>query len=458
MPFLAGTLRQDSRGAFTIEIPQSPHAGTRFHYADLTRDFTFPSFQELKAAGFPYADGKMDGLGRLRPNPFPTHVDGCPVIVPQLTHVRGGLILTCSYSHLVADLLLFTTWCSDWALQTSEIALATAEGRAESPVPPSYGEHVFDRTPLTPPNPGPMSLEDLSQQAKAIPDWLLVDPTNAVALENMKNIVPPAYIPPSNAAREQELRKTTCALWRFSPASLKALHSAVSDASTPGTKHTVIDVLTAFLWSHIFRAKYIDPSSPTDTSHLPPHSRVVYAADIRRRLDPPLPKAFLGAAVDLFHCTAPASTLATPNSMAAIASLATSLRHSNTSFSSQKYQTLLSLSQRTPTSPGFVPAGPIDVLATDHSRGAPARNAHWGPGLGVAVAFREPYLGRTPPAGEITIFPRCADGGLEVCVAAERAVVERLCKDDGLGRWGEGVWVLGDVVVEKGRRDRRGKL
>jgi hypothetical protein len=33
--------------------------------------------------------------------------------------------------------------------------------------------------------------------------------------------------------------------------------------------------------------------------------------------------------------------------------------------------------------------------------------ADWGYGLNSPVAYREPYLGCDPPAGEVTIMPRC---------------------------------------------------
>lgn len=288
-------LRQDARGAFTIEIPTSPEAGAHFYYAYLSRDYTLPSFQELRDAGFPYGDGQIDGLSRLRPTPFPEHEDACPVTIPQLSHVRGGLILTCSYSHLIGDLLMLSTWCNNWALQTREVAFAVAEGRAEALVPVQCADHAIDRTRLTPPNPGPMNLEELNHLSKKIPDWLLIDPTNAVALENMRSIVPSAYIGPSQPATERELRTPTSGVWRFLLASLQALHGSVQGACKTGTQVTTMDVLTAYLWAHMFRAKYAAASIAENGSSIPKHSEVVYAGDVRRRLDPPLLRNYLGA-------------------------------------------------------------------------------------------------------------------------------------------------------------------
>lgn len=462
LPFLAGRLRQDARGAFTVEIPTSPEAGTRFYYADLSRDFTFPSFEELRKNGFPFADGKKDGLARLRPNPYPQHVDGCPVLIPQLSHVRGGLILTTSYSHLIGDLLMLPVFCNSWAKETREVASAAAEDRAEALVPARCADQVLDRTRLTPPNPGPLSLEELTDLSKAAPDWLLVDPTNAVALENMKAIVPPAYVSPSQSDNEQQLRASTMGIWRFPLASLKKLHGDVQAASKTGTRTSTIDVLTAYLWTHVFRAKYIPQSAAENSSHVPKHSEIVYAGDVRRRFNPPLPSDFLGAAVDLFRCSAGISKLVArateEQELADLAEIATAIRQSNANWSEEEYTTLLSLSQRTPFSPGFVPRGPIDLLTTDHTRGASVLSADWGHGLGSTVAFREPYLGREPPSGEVTILPRCTNGDLEVMISAEQIVLDRLALDADLARRSQAVFVLHDVVAEKRRKDGRSRL
>ncbi|GAB7327924.1 hypothetical protein MBLNU13_g11700t1 [Cladosporium sp. NU13] len=462
LPFLAGRLRQDARGAFTIEIPTAPETGARFYYADLSKDFTFPSFQELRDAGFPYGDGQSDGSSRLRPNPFPEHEDGCPVIIPQLSHVRGGLILTCSYSHLIGDLLMLPTWCNNWALQTREVASAATEGRAEVLVPEQCADYLIDRTRLTPPNPGLMSFVELNHLSKVIPDWLLVDPTNAIALENMRSIVPPAYVRPSQTATEQESCIPTSGVWRFPLASLNALHSAVQGASEIGTKTSTMDVLTAYLWAHMFRAKYAPSSVSQGHAHVPKHSEIVYAGDVRRRLDPPLPRDYLGAAVDLFRCSAETPKLVTSSTeaeeLASIAELATAIRQSNANWSEADYMTLLSLSQRTPFSPGFVPRAPVDVLVTDHSRGSSVLMADWGYGLGSPIAYREPYLGRNPPVGEVTIMPRCINGDLEVMISAEKVVLDRLKQDVDLSMRSDLVFVLHDVVAEKKRRDAKAKL
>lgn len=455
---MAGTLRLDERGAFSVEVPPAPRAGTRFYYADLSDDYTFPSFRQLQAGGFPFADGKLDGLSRLRPDPFPAHEDGSPTFVPQLSHVRGGLILTFSYTHMIGDLVILQAILDVWAKETCEVATAAAEGRPESPVPKAIADHLVDRFRLSPRHDGPASFEEMARLAPALPDWTLVNPTDAVALENLKSIIPAPYIPASQAHATKELRTTASGVWRFPLASLEALHRAVQDASKTGTRLSTSNVLTAYLWERMFIAKYLPSAAEPNRPPPPAHSEIVFAVDLRRRLTPPLPADYSGACVDLLRCSAPTTTLTArsvnPAGFSALAETATALRKANTAWSEETYTTVLALSQRTPVVPGFAPRGPIDLLCTDHSRAPSVRINSWGLRLGTPIAYREPYLGREPPAGEITVLPRCANGDLEVMISAERVVMGRLVGDGDLGVWGERVFVMGDPVGgEKRRKD-----
>ena len=458
-PHLAGNLRPDDRGAFSIEVPPAPQAGSRFYYTDLSGDYTFPSFRELQAGGFPFADGVSDGLSRLRPDPLSAHEDGSLIFMPQLSHVRGGLVLTVSFSHLIGDMVLLQAILDTWAQETCEVATAAAEGRPEAPVPQQIAKNLVDRSRLLPRHDGPATFEELAEPAgQAVPDWKLVDLTDIVTLETMKSIVPAPYIPASQAHATKELRTTISGVWRFPLASLKALHCVVQASSKTGTRLSTADVLTAYLWERIFDAKYL----PSISGHAPAHPEIVCAAEVRRRLNPPLPAGYMGACVDLLRCSATPQALTArstdPNNFSQLAEIATSLRTANGNWSEEKYMALLSLSQRTPISPGFVPRGPIDLLCTDHSRVPSVRVNSWGPGLGCSVAYREPYLGREPPAGEITVLPRCANGDLEVMISAERIVMGRLVDDGDLRVWGEMQFLMHDAVGEKRRRDGRARL
>jgi len=119
---------------------------------------------------------------------------------------------------------------------------------------------------------------------------------------------------------------------------------------------------------------------------------------------------------------------------------------------------LISLSQRKPMSPGFVPQGPIDVLMTDRLRGSSVTEADRGYGLGSPVAYREPYPDSGPPAGEVTTMPRCKNGDLEVMTSAEQVVLDRLKQDDDMGGRSDIVFVLHDVVAEKRKKNAKARL
>lgn len=450
-PHLAGFMRQDARGAFDIEIKSAPHQGTRFFYADLSRDHTFPSFEELAQAGYPFADGNADGLSKLRPDPFPQHEDGSPVITPQLTHVRGGLILNISFTHLAGDLLQLREFCNVWASETNEVVRAALEGRKEAAPPTPLPVERTDKSRLLPNVQSPATIDELRELSKAVPKYQLVDPTDPVALEEMQNIVPKAYIPACLASREAELRATVSGVWLFPLSALKGIQFAAQQAHADA-KLSTMDCLTAFLWSRFFAAKYVDSSNTVQRA--PATSSLVYAGDVRRRMSPPMHPEYMGACVDLFRVQA-SSTALLCNSGADIGTIGSTIRQSNGKWSEQEYMTLLELSQRTPMSPGFVPRAPIDLLVTDHTRVASVTTADWGPGLGAAVAYREPYLGRTPPAGEVTMLPRRSNGDIEVMISGEAITMFRLAKDAQMKEVSGCLFMMHDVPEEIQRRRKR---
>ena len=69
------------------------------------------------------------------------------------------------------------------------------------------------------------------------------------------------------------------------------------------------------------------------------------------------------------------------------------------------------------------------MLVTEHSLFGLGLRADWGGELGCSVAFREPYIGRETPRGEVIILPRQPNGDLDVIISAEEIVLERLMVD-----------------------------
>lgn len=476
-PHLAGVHRINQRGAYSIEIPPAPYAGTRFIYRDLSNDDTSPSFDELEAAGFPLADGNLDGLAKFRPDPYPTCEDGDPIIIQQLTHLRGGLVLTTSYSHMVGDLVQGISLGRTWAAMTQAIAEAARAGKPEPPLPEPLPANLMDRSPLIPKNSDPLSMEELTKMVEIVaPESVALDPSNPEKmLKLFTEMFPPAYISEKDKSIEDELRTTRAGIWHFTPRSLAMIKQDALSASPPGEKFTSIDALSAFLWQRFIVAKY-QPGSEEEapnsnlggnetaqaSRHIPSVSQVVFAGDARRRPAVPLPQTYLGVCVDLFRVKLPMKEVLPLTSSepmkSGLAKASIGLRHTNGQWSESRWRRKLELSWRAPVSPGLVPKGPIDLLMTDHTRGKVVTTMDWGPGLGPTLAIREPYFGRTCPLGEITLLPR-ADGGVEAVISGETVTMLRLLADGEMKRVSRNVFLMPTEIEDlKTRRLRRARL
>jgi hypothetical protein len=112
-----------------------------------------------------------------------------------------------------------------------------------------------------------------------------------------------------------------------------------------------------------------------------------------------------------------------------ISGIAKRVREFGTAWNETDYMEMLKVSLRTPMCPGLIPRGPIDMLVTEHSMFGLGLRADWGGELGRSVAFREPYISRETPQGEVIILPTQSNGDLDVIVSAEEIVLERLMAD-----------------------------
>ncbi|WPG98195.1 Hypothetical protein R9X50_00098200 [Acrodontium crateriforme] len=432
----AGTLQKDARGAFSIHVPKAPNAGVRFHYRDVSRDHTFPSFADFKKAGFPYADGNLDGLSQLRPEDFPVSESDNPTFVTQLTHIKGGLVLSSSFSHLVSDVIRARDFLVEWANQTK----LASEGVMSLPAP--FPSSISDTSRLSPTPTGPSDFESLQEKAKDLPNFKVMDINDPVGtVSELQSFQPKAHIGPCSEQQEDFLREPISGAWRV----LRSDAEAIADfARKSGGRLTYMNVLISFLWSRLFVAKY--PNAETQ----PNETTILNAINIRNRLSPPLPHNYQGAAVDLLRATVPSKFMgaivsASGDESNKLAEVAIALREANGEWSEKQFMTLLEVIQQTPISPGVIPRGPIDFLVTDHRGFQPLVEASWGPSLGQCEAFREPYIGRAIPTGEIELMPG-PKGEIHVLISAERVVLERLSSDTEMRRFSRRLFLAHDFV------------
>ncbi|KAI1055928.1 hypothetical protein LB506_009084 [Fusarium annulatum] len=457
-PHLAGIIRKDETGRYAIEIQETPRAGTNFWYRDHRRDADVPSYAELKNNGWPFGDGEEDGLGKLRPKDFPYVQDGDPVIAPQFNVVKGGIVLTMSITHVIGDLVQFMDFLRSWSQNTSAIATARLDGQPIPPLPLQVPADLIDRSLLTPDVGIEEDLAKLGARAEKLQHLDMLDPRYPEEVaEKVSNIFTKARLTNDDLVRftEDELRTLSCSVWTFTQSSIKQLQHMIQEVLPRGSKVSSTDCLTAFAWNRLFSAKYAPGLSGRDP--LPETSKIVFAGSIRRRLTPPLPNNYMPACVDLFPVSVNTSDFISPDPKT-LAHAAMAIRNSNNAWNEETFREMLEIAHSHPVNPGLIPKGPIDALVTDHTRASAAMLSSWGPELGSCEAFREPYLGRIPPHGEITLLPRWNNGNVEVMFAGEAVVMERLRGDRLMSQMATCQFVMGNPSFQATRGKYVSKL
>ncbi|KAJ4245281.1 hypothetical protein NW762_014151 [Fusarium torreyae] len=433
-PHLSGVLVKDETGRNAIEIQKAPYAGTRFWYQDHRENSDMPSYQELKNSGWPFWDGEQDGLSKLRPRDFPTLENGDPIIAPQFNVVRGGIVLTMSIAHVIGDLVQFITFVRSWAQNTKIVSSAREKGFPTPPLPEQIAAHLVDRSKLTPDVAIAKDLDKLAAQAASLPHLSMLDPRYPEdSVQKMMALFSKARLTDHDLVNfpEDELRAPSCSVWNFSQSSIEELHSVIQKELPGDSRVSSTDCLTAFVWNKFSIVKHAwGLSGPIP---VPETTRIVFAGNVRRRLTPPLPEDYMPACVDLFPVVIKFSEFnsSDPDALAAGAQM---IRDSNNNWNEKAFHGMLEVAQSHPVNPGLIPNGPIDALVTDHTRASAAVLESWGPVLGQCEGFREPYLGRTPPLGEITLLPRWHDGSVDVMFAGEAVVMKRLRCDKSMNR------------------------
>ncbi|KPM43807.1 hypothetical protein AK830_g2726 [Neonectria ditissima] len=457
-PHLAGRLIKDETRRNSIEIPPAPHAGASFEYYDHRAVKDMPSYEELRKFGWPFADGDQDGLSKLRPNPFPSAQTGDPVIIPRFNVIRGGIVLTMSISHAMCDLVQFLDFMKSWARNTRAIANARTKNQPEPPLPQQLAAHLLDRSRLMSNVQTEHDLDKLVARAENLPQWTMLDPRDPEEMgKTIEGIFTKARLTDHDLVNsaEDELRRLSICVWTFPESSIKNLKLVAQSVLPRGAKLSSIDCLTGFTWQRFSAAKWA-PGMP-GPEPIPETTRIVYVGSVRTRLTPPLPLDYLPACVDLFPADMETEDFACA-SPEALAKAATSIRSSNNNWSEEVFREMLEVAQMHPMSPGIVPKGPVDVFTTDHTRLSAAVLEDWGPDLGRCEAYREPYFGRVPPHGEITLLPKWHNGEVSVMFAGEAVVMERLRNDKDMNAMASCQFIMNDFIKTIAKRRRSSKL
>ncbi|KAF4447668.1 hypothetical protein F53441_8814 [Fusarium austroafricanum] len=456
-PHLSGKIVKDATGRNSIEIPPAPYAGANLGYHDHRDEKEMPSYNEFRSFGFPFADGNRDGLSKLCPENFPSVQTGDPVIIPRFNVVRGGIILTTSVAHAMCDLVQCIDYIKSWAANTRAVSNARMRNEPEPPLPEQVAPHLVDRSPMMPNIQTEHDLDKVAARAANLWHWTMLDPRDPKSMgSTLDSLFTTARLTDCDLASSDEakLRQPSASVWTFPKSSIQILEIMAQKGSSGKTRLSLIDCLTAFTWQRFFEAKWA-PNQP-GPEPVPETTRIVYAGSVRPRLTPPLPLNYMPACVDLFPVTAKTKGfhVCSPRS---VAKAAAKIRNSNNNWSESTFRDMLEVAQMHPFSPGIVPNGPLDALTTDHTRLGAAASEDWG-ALGRCEAYREPYIGRTPPLGEITFLPRWHNGEISVMFAGEAIVMERLRDNEKMNAAASCQFVMHDFPRTAKKVKRPSKL
>ncbi|KIM97135.1 hypothetical protein OIDMADRAFT_130426 [Oidiodendron maius Zn] len=367
-------------------------SGVNFPYNDLSE--LLPSYAALHAEHFPLSRLKTTPflpIGLLPETPHP------PVMAAQANFIEGGLLLAIGIHHSVSDASAVGAILNIWA-QNTAVAWGSTELNFSR-----FEPQCKDRSPLMLGTSGAKMVDfpEYYLQATAI--------TTVADGNSDRRTSTPLKLPPMTAR-----------IFHFSPSTLAALKAEAAAYSTN-------DALTAFLWRHMTLARNPVSQSKPAAHKIGETSTVLYAANIRRRTSPPLPQNFLGNAFIAVKTDGlDISTLMSSSGLKiATSTIRKSLRRL-TDVPNHISLTIGLMEQFGPTELKYAYNGFLgpDIMATSWADVGVYNNV-WGD-LGKAECFRIPGEGSD---GNMAVFPRLKNGGLEVWVALKTEVMERLVGD-----------------------------
>lgn len=370
---------------------------------ELQDDVTVPTWDELREAGFPFRMLDEDVVA-----PCKTMVEpdtDRPVLLVQANFVEGGLLLTFNAQHGSMDMAgqgrvitLFAKACRGEEFTKDEIETGNMQR--------------IDRIPLT---------DEETPDASDLPESQLEDVTQGVG-----NNAKPRDVQPSAAS--DSLVWAYLDLPAASLSSLKKLASQTLTAEV--TFVSTDDVLSAFIWQSITRARQPRLHSPRSTTTI--LSRNV---DVRRHFD--LPPTYPGLMTTATSHTCSVDDLVNQKSLGAVASGLRaaldpgSLRHNAVVQATAIARNKDAAAQRSIaalSNPSF------DVRLSSWAK-EKLYDLDFGPCLGQPEAVRRPRFVNGAREGLVYFLPKGRDGSIVVGICLRGKDMERLRMDREILQW-----------------------
>ncbi|KAL1883315.1 hypothetical protein Daus18300_000373 [Diaporthe australafricana] len=401
LPWVAGSVVQDD-GVFKI---RPSRAAISLVVRELDDDTTVSTWDELQKADFPFRMLDEDAIA-----PCKTMVDPGgerPVLMVQASFVKGGVLITFNAQHGSMDMTgqaqimtLFAKACRGEQFTEDEVNIGSMQRTARIPLPDDDTMNDSDSQNSRP--------QETAENVK--PD---------------KRIhTPPFSVPP---------KILIWAYFEFSSASLSNLKTLANQHLTgEATFVSTDDVLTAFVWQSITRARQprLDSPRPIPTTTL---SRNV---DVRRHFN--LPPTYPGLVTTATSHLSDVDDLLNQRSLGAIASELRAALDPDALRNNAQSQAAAIATKRGPA------AAQRSVMASNDPS-LDVRLSSWakeklysldfGPGLGQPQAVRRPRFGDGAREGLVYLLPKARNGAVVVGICLREEDMERMKVDGEVLRW-----------------------
>jgi hypothetical protein len=392
-PWVAGKVVYE-HGSFRIKPPETTgHPIAKY----LRQDCSAPNWDALRQANFPFSmlDESIIAPGKTL-SVLDATISELPVFLVQLNFITGGLLLTFNGQHGSMDM----------TGQGRVMYLLAKACRHEPFTPSELSVGNMDRKNIIP------LLDDAAPEPKS-------DHQSPEAKDQTAH--PQAQSPPP---------KCTWAYFIFSADSLSALKTLATKTVPPGSFASTDDVLSAFTWQSITRARLprlVNPSRLRSTL-----SRNV---DVRRYF--PIPSTYPGLATSSTTHTSAMEALAKEPLGAIAAQLRAALDPESLRHSTRSLATRLSRKTR-----GFVGFAGTSVPSLDVRLSSWAKESCYdldfglGFGIGKPEAVRRPRFAEGAREGLVYFLPKRLDMEIAVGVCLRDEDLARLKDDWGFAEFG----------------------
>jgi hypothetical protein len=406
-PWVAGQVQNtnlDSTTPPTYKIrPFEPTP--RLHLKDYTKDVSIPSLEEMENAGFP-----MSMMNEQTWAPCPTlaafseshgrESDPAPVLLLQMSFIRGGMVLCINMQHNVCDMLG----------QASVIELLSKACRGEDFTKEEIRIGNLDRTEVV-----QIISEDGWKPGAELENQIV--PTQPPAEEAP---APDAFVTESPAPP-----KCSWVYFDFSAVSLKELR-AEADATLPADHTGFIstdDALSAFIFQRVLRARSSRLLSD-------PNRSVTFARAVDARRYLAVSSKYAGILQNMTYTSYPLLSL-----------LDTSLGHIAAAMRRQVDPAICDIAYRTRSLITYLSQSPeaaskvsftatlktdADIMLSSWTK-VPAYQYDFGQNFGKPVAVRRP--GFVPYESLMYLMPKDAQGGVAAAMSLRAEDLQRLKED-----------------------------